>query len=78
MANAAFNNRKPTHSGHESVLNMFQRYGKRVTIVTVGGHRYEGLVKAFDKFTISMICTGENFPRVFFKSAIQEFHSMDV
>ena len=53
MPNTTNRNRNTgSHSGHESVINTFARYGKRVTLQLV-----------------------ENYPTIFFKSAIVCFYS---
>lgn len=76
MPNTTNRNRNTgSHSGHESVINTFARYGKRVTLHLVDGSKAVGQVKTFDRFTISLVKEGENYPTIFFKSAIVCFYS---
>lgn len=72
-------NNRPTHSGHESLLNHFSRAGKKVTLVLLNGKSYEGLVKAFDRYTISLEIEvdDEKQTLIFFKHAIQFFFSTE-
>lgn len=68
-------NKKPMqarHNGHESVLHTFAKSGIKITIATVDGFFFEGKIRAYDKYTISLQ-DEKNRIRIFFKSAISYF-----
>lgn len=69
------NRNASSHSGHESVLNTFMRYKKRVVLRLVDGSMVFGQIKAFDRFSISLVEEGLEYPKVYFKSAIVCFFS---
>lgn len=69
------NRNSGSHTGHESVINTFLRFGKKVTLRLVDGSVETGKTKAFDRFTISLVCDGQEYPKIFFKSAIVCFYS---
>ena len=83
MLNTNKNNTKPNraHTGHESLLNHFVRSGKTVFVVLVSGKEYQGRVKAFDRYTISLEITLANSEQtltvVLFKHAIEHFFSTE-
>ncbi len=68
------------HTGHESVLNTFLKKGKIVTVQTLSGKSFYGKIRAFDRFTISIDIDigGKTQPMVFFKHALESFHSDDL
>lgn len=77
MNNNSRNNNRSQHSGHESVLKLFQKHEKRVSIKTLDGSVYTGTIKSFDRFTISLLEDGQSVPKIFFKSAIAYFGSIE-
>lgn len=72
-------NNRPTHSGHESLLNHFSRAGKKVIVILISGKRYEGYVKAFDRYTISLEIEVEDAKQtlIIFKHAVECFYSLE-
>lgn len=64
-----------SHTGHESVINTFMRQGKTVYLRLVDGSMVFGKIKAFDRFTISLVIEGNSYPTIYFKSAIVCFYS---
>ena len=65
-------NKNTSRGGHESVLNMLQKKHVKTTIATVDGNTYSGFVRAYDKFTISLIDENET-TLIIFKSAVKYF-----
>lgn len=61
------------HAGHESVLHTFAKNSTKVTIA-VGEYFFEGTVRAYDRYTISLQDESGKV-RIFFKSAISYFAS---
>ena len=73
-------NKKPTaarHNGHESVLHTFAKSQTKITVATVDGFFFEGTVRAYDKYTISLQDEKGRI-RIFFKSAIAYFTATSV
>ncbi len=81
-------NSKTGHfQGHEALLNHFLRSGKKVYLLLSATETVEGVVKAFDKFTISLAVSSkdgsgladseEENTIVFFKSALIGFYSTE-
>ena len=81
-------NSKTGHfQGHEAFLNHFLRSGKKVSLILDSNEPVEGIVKAFDKYTISLGVSGkdgstlanteEENTIVFFKSALIGFYSTE-
>ena len=62
----------PRHNGHESVLHTFAKSGTKITIATVDGWFFEGTIRAYDKYTISLQDEKGRI-RIFFKSAVSYF-----
>ncbi len=64
------------HAGHESVLHTFAKNSTKVTLA-VGDFFFEGTVRAYDRYTISLQDESGKV-RIFFKSAISYFASGDL
>lgn len=60
------------HNGHESVLHTFCKNNTKITLALCNGNFFEGAVRAYDKYTISLVDEDGRI-RVFFKSALSYF-----
>lgn len=65
------------YSGHESVLNFFKRYKKPVVVYLTRGSSVEGVIRSFDKYTISLYNPENDRTYIFFKSAIECFFTTE-
>jgi len=59
--------------GHDAILKELQESGAQVQVIMSHGESLFGKIVARDKFTVSLLLSTSDYPRVIYKHAIESF-----